>query len=75
MTTLTLQLQESVARAVEKRAASEGKNLDQYVADVLARDVGKGSLDALKRIWQRADREGWKGTGGIMLSDDEMYLR
>jgi hypothetical protein len=68
MTTLHIDVEESLAEAARQKAASEGKTLEGWVAEVMAQKVGSNAnhtVEWARRLLEGANRvqgnsNGWK---------------
>jgi hypothetical protein len=57
MTQLTLQLSDEIVRQVRARAESEGMEVEEFVADLVRRDVARDPDDELRRMAALSDAE------------------
>ena len=74
MRSLTLQLDERILDESEKRARQLGVTLDEYVGDLLARDVGSKRGSAFAAMIEMAGVMGLRSENGP-LSREEAHER
>ena len=77
--TLTIELDDELSKRLIDKASADGVSPQEYASDILRLQTSDNpSLEALRQIWRRSDREGWGRNaepGPVVCTDDEMYLR